>query len=43
MENALDPDDVASAVIYAINQPANTSINEIQIRHSSLKMIGTYI
>ncbi len=43
LENALDPDDVAAAVIYAINQPANTSINEIQIRHSSLKMIGTYI
>jgi len=43
MENALNPEDVAAAVIYAINQPANTSINEIQIRHSSLKMIGTYI
>jgi len=43
MENSLDPKDVASAVIYAINQPENTSINEIQIRHSSLKMIGTYI
>lgn len=43
MENALNPDDVAAAVIYAINQPVNTSINEIQIRHSSLKMIGTYI
>ena len=43
MENALDPKDVAAAVTYAINQPVNTSINEIQIRHSSLKMIGTYI
>lgn len=43
MENALSPEDVAEAVIYAVSQPANTSINEIQIRHSSLKMIGTYI
>ena len=43
MENALNPEDVAAAVIYAINQPSNTSVNEIQIRHSSLKMIGTYI
>lgn len=43
MDNALNPEDVADAVIYAINQPRNTSIHELKIRHSSLKMIGTYI
>ncbi len=43
MEYSLKPEDVAAAVIYAINQPPETSINEIKIRHSSLRMIGTYI
>ena len=43
MEYALNPEDVAEAVIFAINQPPNTSIHELKIRHSSLKMIGTYI
>jgi NADP-dependent 3-hydroxy acid dehydrogenase YdfG len=43
MENALKPEDVAEAVLFSLNQPSNSSINEIQIRHSSQKMIGTYI
>lgn len=43
MENALIPKDVAAAVMYAITQPENVSINEIQLRHASLKMVGTYL
>jgi len=31
-EFALDPDDVARAVLYALQQPANVDINEILIR-----------
>ncbi len=31
-QNALQDDDIARAVIYAVNQPAHVSVNEILIR-----------
>jgi NADP-dependent 3-hydroxy acid dehydrogenase YdfG len=30
--DALDPDDVARAVLYAVTQPAHVDVNEILIR-----------
>lgn len=43
IDNALRPEEVAEAVLFAVHQPKNVSINEIQIRHSSLKTVGTYL
>ena len=32
MSNALEPDDIARAIMFAVSQPAHVDVNEILIR-----------
>jgi len=31
-ENALEPDDIARAVLYAVREPAHVDVNEVLVR-----------
>jgi NADP-dependent 3-hydroxy acid dehydrogenase YdfG len=34
-EGALEPDDIARAILYAVSQPAHVDVNELLVRPTS--------